>query len=181
MDNDSSLLLDAAFTKYINNRTKHYKLIDGTVETVNDDFTCDVLIAGVLYSGVPIAVLTGEQASFYPIPVEGTACLIMWRDGNRGLPQIIQFDQIDTFKANVNLWEFNGGANGGLVLVNNLVEKVNNIENLLNNLIGAYNTHTHILTLTSGTGTAGPSTVQEGGTINPVTTAQDIESKVITQ
>lgn len=181
--NSSDLLLIKAFEKFVKNQTRHYVIIDGEVEAYNEDsFTCDVLIQGTTFSGVPIAVLTGEQASFYPIPVIGTSCLITWRDGAKGLPTIVQFDQIDTLKINCQtLVEFNGGENGGMVLVNKLIAKVNAIENLVNNLITLYNEHTHILTLSSGTGTAAPTTSTESGTINPITKASDIESTVITQ
>ncbi len=68
-----------------------------------------------------------------------------------------------------------------MVLVNPLVTKVNNLEKLVNDLITQYNGHTHILTLTSGTGTAATTLSQETGKINPITQAKDIESTVITQ
>lgn len=178
-----------ALTKFVQNHLRAHVLIDGIVTAVNDDFTCDITVQNVPYSSVPIKVLKGSQASIYEIPVINTKCLVKWRDGNRGLPQIDSFDKVEDYyvEPKTNLFisakktEFNGGENGGMVLVNPLVTKVNNIENLLNNLITQYNSHTHILTLTSGTGTAAETLSQEAGEINPITKASDIESTVITQ
>lgn len=74
---------------------------------------------------------------------------------------------------------FNDGSFGGMVEVANLVIKLNNLENLLNDLITKYNSHTHILSLSSGTGTAAPTTTTETGTIAPVTQRSDIENTTI--
>ena len=171
-----------ALAKMISNFLRAHVLIDGIVTAINDNFTVDVTIQGVTYSNVPTKVLIDSQASIFEIPVVNTACLVKWRDGNRGLPQIDSFDQVDKLLINcTSLVEFNRGKNGGMVLVNPLVTKINALENLLNDLITKYNTHTHILALSSGTGTAAATVTTEPGTINPVTKASDIQSKVITQ
>lgn len=182
MDSQLSFEFHRALNKMIQNFLRAFVLIDGVVTAVNDDFTCDITIQGVPYTSVPVKVLTGAQASIYEVPVIGTHCLVTFRDGNRALPQISSFDKVDKLYINCeSLVEFNGGKNGGMVLVNDLVTKINNLENLVNNLIEKYNGHTHILTLTSDTGTAAATVSQETGTINPITTANDIQSKVITQ
>lgn len=186
---DSSLLFIPVLTKFVKNLLRAHVLIDGKVEAVNDNFTVDISVNGVTYSNVPSKVLIGSQATIFEIPVVGSACLITWRDGSRSLPQVVSFDQVDKYYIQPvnNLYisakniQFNGGDNGGLVLVNPLVTKINALENLVNNLITQYNAHSHILTLTSGTGTAAPTTNQETGTIAPITKAGDIESTVITQ
>lgn len=133
---DSSLLFAATIEKFVKNILRAYVIVDGVVEEVNDDYTCDVTIQGTLYTSVPIAVLIGDMASFYPIPIVDTTCLITFRDGNRGLPQIIAFDQIDTLKVNCKtLVEFNGGENGGLPLSPNLVTRLNKIEAQQNQIL----------------------------------------------
>lgn len=189
MDSTTQFAFLNALEKFVKNFLRAHVLIDGMVTAVNDNFTCDITVQDVPYSQVPIKVLIGSQASVYEIPVVGTTCLVKWRDGSRQLPQIDSFDQVDTYYLqpvtdlfiSAKQTQFNDGKSGGLVLVNPLVEKVNNIENLLNNLITQYNAHTHLLTLTSGTGTAAPTLTQETGTIAPITKASDIESTVITQ
>lgn len=77
------------------------------------------------------------------------------------------------------LTQFNDGALGGLVKVIDLTTKLNNLENKVNALLSAFNSHTHILTLTSGTGTAAPTVAPVAGTLTP-TVRGDIEDTKIT-
>lgn len=74
----------------------------------------------------------------------------------------------------------NDGALGGLVKVIDLVTKLNDLENKVNELLAAYNSHTHILTLSTGTGTAAPTATQVSGTLTPTQRA-DIENDKIIQ
>ncbi len=78
-------------------------------------------------------------------------------------------------------WGSEEGSFGGFIKVKDplsseegLLKKINNLENLINDLIIKYNSHTHILTLTSGTGTAAPTVTIETGTIAPITTESDL-------
>ena len=75
--------------------------------------------------------------------------------------------------------QFNDGSYGGLVEIVNLVTKLNNLENLVNDLISKYNSHTHILSLSTGTGTAAPTTTIETGILT-LTQRGDIENTIIT-
>ncbi len=81
-----------ALSKMIKNFLRAHVLIDGVVTAVNDNFTVDLTIQEITYSNVPTKILIGSQASIYEIPVIGSACLVKWRDGNRGLPQVDSFD-----------------------------------------------------------------------------------------
>lgn len=67
---------------------------------------------------------------------------------------------------------FNDGSFGGLIKIEDLVTKLNNLENLLNNLITLYNLHTHT---SNGT----PTTSTESGSLTPTVRA-DIENDSIT-
>lgn len=132
-----------ALLKLIHNQLRAFVTIDGVVKEVNDDYTCDITINEVLYTGVPITVNIGNQSGIYPLPVIGTNCLVKFRDGNRSLPQIDSFDKIDSYwiTAQTKVYikapqtEFNGGSKGGLVLVNNLVTRMNLIENQQNEIL----------------------------------------------
>ncbi len=64
---------------------------------------------------------------------------------------------------------------GGMVIVEELVKKLNNIENLLNNLIGVYNQHTHVV---ASFGTSATPLPIESSTVSP-TVASDIENIVV--
>jgi hypothetical protein len=74
--------------------------------------------------------------------------------------------------------QFNDGSFGGLTKVEVLTQKLNNLENLLNELIGFYNAHTHTVTVggSSGIATATPTT--ENTTLTP-TQQSDIENTSI--
>jgi len=84
-------------------------------------------------------------------------------------PVIIAYSELDKIK-------FRGGDLGGLVIVGQLVERINKIENLLNNFITAYNSHTHPETGT----TTGITPMQESQTAT-LTQISDIENVNITQ
>lgn len=56
---------------------------------------------------------------------------------------------------------FNGGELDGLVIIQKLTDKLNELKDTVNSLINAYNNHTHITTATVGTGPT--------GTISPTT------------
>lgn len=75
----------------------------------------------------------------------------------------------------------NGNNYGGLVKVVQLTAKINALENLVNDLITKYNTHTHLLTLSAGSGTAAPTISLETGTIAPITQRSDIENTTVKQ
>jgi hypothetical protein len=77
------------------------------------------------------------------------------------------------------LTKFNEGDLGGLVKVIDLTNKLNALENKVNSIISAFNSHTHILTLSTGTGTAAPTSSPVSGTLTPTNRA-DIENDKIT-
>lgn len=125
------------------NRLFHKKLqaticTDGTIEAVNDDFTCDVSVGSSIFYSVPIEVLIDSQASIIGLPVIGSTCLIIFRDNQLARPQIIKIDQVDQLlincKTNV---QFNGGKLGGMVKVADIVTQLNNLENDINTLKSA--------------------------------------------
>lgn len=73
---------------------------------------------------------------------------------------------------------FNDGSFGGLIKIDELTKKLNNLESLVNDLATKYNQHTHILTLSSGTGTAAPTTTQEPKTLT-ATQKKDLENALV--
>lgn len=139
------------------------------------------------------------------VPVIGSTVLVVYSTFNK--PFIAMFSEVDTITmtAGTNnatmqidatgllmeinqtkltmtdgLTKFNDGQLGGMVKVLELVAKLNNLEDLVNDLISKYNAHTHLLTLSTGTGTAAATLTQETGTLTPTVRA-DIENDKITQ
>ena len=77
--------------------------------------------------------------------------------------------------------QINDGSYGGLIQIDQLVTKINNIENLLNEFIGTYNTHTHLYA--PGPGTPAPTDAPvstESNTIAPTTQRSDLENTKVT-
>lgn len=71
-----------------------------------------------------------------------------------------------------------GGDLGGLVKVIDLTKKLNNLENIVNDLIAKFNTHTHNVTAVSAP--TGPNLLPETQTLI-ITKRIDIENQNITQ
>lgn len=74
---------------------------------------------------------------------------------------------------------FNDGQLGGLVKIAQLTTKLNNLENLVNDLVSKYNTHTHVLALSTGTGTAAATLTQETTVLTPTQQADIEDDKIV--
>lgn len=150
--------------------------------------SCDV----TAISGSAVGAITGVQLmteiddGFLLVPTVGSNVLVGY--SKRLVPFIAQFSQIDQvliITGNTSLGikdgsvQFNDGSYGGLIQIQQLITKLNNLENLVNDLTTKFNSHTHVLTLSSGTGTAAPTTTMESKTL--ITTKQsDLENTLIT-
>lgn len=181
---ENEFQLGEALERLIRTMTRGKTIVDGIVTNwYGDTFTVDITVNGTPYTQVPTNVLIGSQASIYEVPVINTKCLVTFRyAGDNQQPQILKFDQVDKLLINCQtLVQFNGGSNGGMVLAPKLVAKVNNLENLVNDFIAKYNTHTHPIIVSSGTGSSTATTTQETGIISPITQQSDIENIKITQ
>jgi hypothetical protein len=136
-DNQEANLTDA-FYRAIKAVTKYGHICDGTVIAVDEtEYTADVQLdidGQPVYYTVPLSVLIGSVGGFVSVPVVGSSCLLTFRDGNKGRPQLLFCDQIDKLLVNCNLVQFNGGNNGGMVEVIKLVTKLNNLEQAVNNI-----------------------------------------------
>ena len=97
------------------------------------------------------------------------------------LVQVSFTDDQQAFVSMVSEVDFiylNGNDYGGLVQVQPLVDKLNNLENMVNDLKNQYNSHTHVLTLSSGTGTAAVTVSQETTTLT-TTQKADLENTTV--
>lgn len=103
-------------------------------------------------------------------PVEGSVVIVQMINDVEGY--VSMFSEIDNIK-------FFDGAQGSLVLINSLVTKLNNLENKVNDIITAYNTHVHT-GVTTGAGSSAVTPTQVSGTLTP-TVAADIDNEKITQ
>lgn len=163
--------------------------VAATVDSVNEAArTCDVTtITGkqsIAIEGVKLMPIVDDGVLF--IPTIGSTIFMSY--SNYGSAYVTQFSQIDKVLFIVGSTSLqiidgklmlNDGSYGGLIEVAKLVSKLNALENLVNDLVSKFNSHTHILSLTSGTGTAAPTAAPETTTLTP-TQRNDIENTTIT-
>lgn len=161
MDNESiEKRIHDGFIRFGKMITKASILIEGKIVSVDEtNYTCVVAIDTTNSDGsttstncdkVPLKVLIGTQASLIEIPKVGSICTLMFRDNNIQRRQLYQVDQCDkilikigsdiTLQIDANGFVFNGGNLDGMVKVNSAVDRLNKIEQDINNLKIAFST-----------------------------------------
>ena len=150
MDKESEL--SDALIQFGKTFTRASVITEGKIKDVDEiAFTATITIS-VSVNGkdidtdlpsVPLKVLKGSQASFIEIPSVGSACTICFKNNNIQRPQIFQIDTCDKIliKVGENNLEINpedgfvfNNSSNGIVLITELITKLNNIETDLNNL-----------------------------------------------
>jgi len=164
---------------------KHNEQLHGIVATVLSVDIPNRACSVTTVSGQESTELDGVMLmadiddGFLMVPSIGSTVII---GNNQAMqPFIAMFSEIDSvliitgnqsFSIKDGATQFNDGSFGGLVQVANLTKKMNNIESLLNSLIGLYNGHTHA---SNGT----PTVSLETNTLTP-TQRSDIENTNVT-
>ena len=134
--------------------------------------TCNCLMVdGKAENTITANLMAQVEDGILILPSVGSTVLVIYSEFIE--PTVIQYGGIDKII-------LNGGDKGGLPLSPNLVTRLNAIENLINDLVAKFNSHTHILTLSSGTGSAAPTTDVEIGSLQ-LTQQGDIENQSISQ
>lgn len=146
------------------------KLFLASVDSVNEaERTCDVtpLTDNATTSYPSVLLMAESDDGVLIVPTIGSNVIV--NVSKRGVAYVCMFSEVDKVTIiTKTLTQFNDGSFGGLVKVQELVDKINRLEN-------AFNTHTH-LGVTSGGSTSGiPSS-----TITPITMKTDIENDKIT-
>lgn len=161
------------------NLVSHVYLCDAEVKSVDTETrTCDVaLIGGKVSNVITVRLMASVDDGSLYIPTIGSTVVVTYSDFVK--PYISQYSQIDSI-----VWL--GGEHDGVPIVihptdhnKGLLAKINRLENLLNDLITKFNTHTHVLTLSAGTGTAATTLTQQTTNITPITQQADIEHQNI--
>lgn len=150
------------------------QVLVGKVKTIDKpNQTCVVSLDSELDIPKVRLVPNPENAGeclFYPKP--GSDCLIgLISEGSATKYYLIAANEYSSI-------EFFGGDLGGMVKLHNLVQKLNNIESLINQFVTAFGSHTHndTATLVPTTPPVVPFTV----TLTP-TVAQDLENEKLKQ
>jgi hypothetical protein len=119
--------------------TRGHIVVEGIIEDVDETaFTASVktgdATSPATYFNVPLRVLISQQASIIEVPKIGTQCIICFRDGNTGRPQLLAIHEALKILVNCDSIVFNSGSLGGMVKVEDLITRLNKIEQDVNNL-----------------------------------------------
>lgn len=155
-------------------------LTDAIVKSVNVSTRMCVVetLGGKVSSSLTVRLMASVDDGCFIIPAVDSTIVILFSE--QVAPIALMYSEVERIT-----WL--GGEYDGVPIVKHptntnkgLLKKIQNLENLLNDLITKFNSHTHILTIAAqagsgGTGTAAPTTTQETGTISPTTVQADIE------
>lgn len=129
------------------------KLVQCEVESVDvDTRTCNVVtISGLAtYTIENVALMSAIDDGVLILPKIGSIVSVI--HNKKGIKFVSQFSEVEsiviitgdtTIEIKDGLVQFNDGSFDGFVKIKDLVEKLNNLENLVNQFIGLYNGHVH--------------------------------------
>jgi hypothetical protein len=145
----------------------------GMVKSVQGTQTCTVELpeeadlVGVRFKAADNHVDGGIVA----IPKVGTSCLIVFIGGSEDEAFLAMADEVDQYI-------IMGGGNDGLVKVNELVSRINRLENKVNEIIGVHNSHIHpFVGVTPATpASTAPTAMVVDSVITPLTSKNDLEN-----
>ena len=116
------------------------------------------------------------------IPKEGSFIAVNFFDKSKGFVSLTS--ELEKIIIDTDLVQYNGGDNGGLINIEGLVDRMNEIESKLNGLVDDFNTHIHITTATfMATPTLGiiaPTTPSSTNKVIPETKRSDFEDNKVT-
>jgi len=145
------------------------KLFLANVDTVNEaERTCDVtpLTDNATTSYPSVLLMAESDDGMLIIPTINSNVIV--NVSKRGVAYVAMFSEVDKMTIiTKTITQFNDGSFGGLIKVQELVDKINRIEN-------TFNTHTHVAS-SFGTPTTPPATP-----ITPITMVTDLENDKIT-
>lgn len=112
-----------------------------------DGKTCTVTIDELELSDVRLrAVVNDEESGIVITPTVGSFVMITdLSNGDKRDWAVVMYSEIDKV-------EFNGGKKDGLININDLTNKLNNLVDEVNSLKAKFNTHTHTVTTTAPAG-----------------------------
>jgi hypothetical protein len=110
---------------------QRFPVMSGKVKSVDtDEMTCSVVFSvdgDEATEGVLLNVKLGNASGFYPIPAVNSDCVVAEVDGPGNLWELLKASSYSKIK-------INGGLKGGLINIDDLVTRLNNIEYDINTL-----------------------------------------------
>ena len=157
----------------------HYSIL-GKVKSIDTDAkTCIVAPVDDLPDilDVRLSSIENPDKGIIAVPVVNSFVIVGQTPNEQ--PHIVMFSEIDTYQLIAeDTITFNDGAHGGLIKIQDLVDKLNSLEDKVNDIITTAKTHTHP-GVTAGGGVTAPST--DFAAINNLsnTNVSDIENDKI--
>ena len=143
---------------------KEADVLIGSVISINEDLaTCDVDIDGNTFFDVRLKSVIDDEVKGITVLPQKNSNILVQRIGTGNDFLALKYSNIDCIQwqiEDLNLkftkegFVFNDGENKGMVKLPELVQKINNIENKVNEIITWTATHTHTGVLAGG-GTSG--------------------------
>ena len=181
---DQEAALSSALQRMVKTIMRGSVIVDGVITGVDESaFTCDVKVGNEenssTYFDVPLRILVSDQSSMVEIPEMNTHCLLTFRDGNTGSPQILSIHKALKILVICDQVIFNDGALGGLLKLNESVNRWNKIEQDLNILKAAFNSW--VVSPGDGGGALKSAAGAWASQLLTPTTAADVENPKIKQ
>jgi len=148
------LTVKGIFDKYIEhwNKNKKYYLVVAKVEKVND-FTFSAKADNLIFD-VNFATVETAENSFYIEPKVGSLALIGYTNNTDAY--CLQVEKAEKIHIKSSELIFNNGTFGGLIKVEKLTQKLNELINEIRTMKLQINTHTHAGVMAGGSVTATP-------------------------
>lgn len=118
-----------------------------SVDTAKKTCVCEPVTGGAELMGVKL--MAKNQTGFYIIPKVNSEVVVCVQEN---LSFVTMFSEVDEI-------QLNGDSYDGLVKIQELVDKLNNLENAFNQHLALYNAHTHAGVTSGVSSTAVPSAV----------------------
>lgn len=176
------------FEEFIGNelaKERFYSLIGKAVNVDEDKRICDFAPIDDIATreGIRLQSAISQTKGFVLIPKESSFIIVTFLNRSTGFVSLTS--ELEKIIWDVDLTQINGGNNGGLINIQPLIDKINQLENALSNHITIFNSHVHITTATvAATPTPGiiaPTTPGDiTNTITPITKKSDLEDTKFT-
>ena len=159
--------------------------IVATVDEVDESArtcTCTPINDGAQLFNVTLQAARSASTGFVQIPAANSHVVVTFLSKYTAFVSLCV--EVDKVLLNCDEITLNDGDNGGLIIIADLVNKINALEDAHNGLVQSFNLHTHNTTATISAsavvGVITPTTSQNSDIIAPTTTVQDIENTKIT-
>lgn len=107
------------------------------IVTKVDGLCCSIQFGNLEVSGVRLrASISNNDKQIIVVPKEGTAVIVGSLSGDLSNLVVLKVDEIESI-------EVNGGKLGGLINIEDLTDKLNNLVSEVNKLKDCFNQHTH--------------------------------------